>query len=118
MDGSIDPSARAQAAAWLALADAGDAQATWDAAAARFQAAVTPGRWAELLAAARGPRGPLTSRAEAVAERLDGLPAAPPGEYVVLQYHSVYDARQAVVETVTLQRQPTRAWHVVGYFIR
>lgn len=69
------------------------------------------------LRAARGPLGPLTARALAVEQRLDGLPGAPPGEYVVRQYHSVYGGKKAVVETLTLRRE-AGAWRVAGYFVR
>ena len=118
MTTAVDDSAREQAAAWLALADTGDARGTWDAAGRTFQSSITLDAWGGKLQAARAPLGPLTSRVEAVAQQLDGLPGAPPGEYVVMQYHSVYDARAAVVETLTLQREPDGIWRVVGYFIR
>lgn len=108
----------APAAAWLAQVDAGDARASWEAAGAAFRDAVTPEVWGERLRDARGPLGALTSRTLAVEQRLDGLPAAPAGEYVVRQYHSVYGAVKAVVETLTLLRENDGVWRVVGYFIR
>jgi len=103
---------------WLAHADAGDANASWQSAGAVFRAATTADGWGERLRAARGPLGALTSRALAVEQQLDGLPGAPPGEYVVRQYHSVYGGVKAVVETLTLHRETDGAWRVVGYFIR
>lgn len=106
------------AANWLSLVDASDASASWDAAGASFRAAVTPKQWAEQLEAARKPLGPLTKRALAVEQAMNGLPGEPPGEYVIQQYHAVYDARQAVTETVTLLREADGEWRVVGYFIR
>ena len=117
MTNLVDPHARESAAAWLALVDAGDAQRSWHDAGAVFRTAITPEGWGDQLRAARGPLGPLTSRALAVEQQLNGLPGAPAGEYVVQQYHSVYDARKAVVETLTLQ-QDDGAWRMVGYFIR
>ena len=114
---SVDPRAAEQAAAWLALADAGDGPGSWAAAGAAFRSAVTPDAWDDQLRAARAPLGPLTSRVLAVAQQLNGLPGAPPGEYVVQQYQSVYGAAKAVVETLTL-RHEAGDWRVVGYFIR
>lgn len=110
--------ARAQADGWLKLADALDARGSWEAAGASFRAAVAPEEWAEQLMAARKPLGPLTSRILAVEQTLNGLPGEPPGEYIVQQYHAVYDGRQAVTETVTLLREGDGEWRVVGYFIR
>jgi hypothetical protein len=110
--------AQARAAAWLDLVDRGDGRASWEAAGATFRSAARPDAWADQLGAARGPLGPLTSRSLAVEQALNGLPGAPPGEYVVQQYHAVYDARKAVTETVTLVREADGQWRVVGYFIR
>jgi Protein of unknown function (DUF4019) len=109
---------RDHAAAWLDLVDRGDGRGSWEDAGATFKSAVTPSSWADQLRAARGPLGPLTSRTLAVEQSFNGLPGAPPGEYVVQQYHAVYDDRKAVVETVTLMREPDGRWRVVGYFIR
>ena len=108
----------AAADTWLALADASDGLATWQAAGAQFQQAVSAGAWSEKLRSARGPLGPLSGRRLAVANSFDGLPGAPPGRYAILQYHAVYDGRQAVVEQLTLEQTAGGAWQVVGYFIR
>ena len=105
------------AAAWLARVDAGDARGSWELAGGVFQAATSPEHWGDKLRGARGPLGPLTSRALAVEQHLNGIPGAPPGEYVVRQYHSVYGGAKAVVETLTLRREAS-GWRVVGYFIR
>ena len=114
----VDPQVDARAAEWFALVDAGDGPGSWRAAGAAFQAASTPEAWGDKLRGVRGPLGPVTSRALAVAQAFDGLPGAPPGGYAVLQYHAVYDGRRAVVETLTLHDGPDGAWRVVGYLIR
>jgi hypothetical protein len=108
----------AQASAWLELVDRGDAQGSWEAAGSTFRSAASPAAWGDKLGLARGPLGPLTSRVLAVEQALNGLPGAPAGEYVVRQYHSIYDGRQAVTETLTLVREPDAQWRVVGYYIR
>ena len=51
-------------------------------------------------------------------QRLAELPAVPPGDYAVLQLHTVFGGVRAAVETVTLEREPERGWRVVGSFIR
>lgn len=114
---SPDQSLDAAAASWLALADAGDAHASWDATGPAFRDAIPPDVWGAKLREARGPLGALTSRTLAVEQRLDGIPGAQPGEYDVRQYHSVYGGVRAVVETLTLRREDD-GWRVVGYFIR
>ena len=104
--------------AWLAAADAGDGAATWRTAGATFRDGVEQAQWTAQLGAARGSVGPLTGRRLALATEARDLPGAPPGRYVVLQYHAVYGGRQAVVETLTLVEEADGAWRVVGYFIR
>ncbi|MFC5514095.1 DUF4019 domain-containing protein [Massilia jejuensis] len=46
------------------------------------------------------------------------LPGAPPGEYVIIVYDSVFSNMPTVVETVTQMREVDGAWKVSGYFIR
>jgi hypothetical protein len=109
---------RDRAADWLSLVDRGDGRGSWEAAGATFRAAVTPDGWTNQMGAARGPLGPLSSRTLAVEQFMNGLPGAPPGEYAVHQYHSVFDRLHAVTETLTLVREQDGTWRVVGYFIR
>ena len=117
MTGPTDPEVEAQSAAWLARVDAGDARGSWELASEGFRTAISPDAWGEKLRAAQAPLGPLTSRALAVEQHLDGLPGAPPGEYVVRQYHSVFGGTRAAVETLTLRREPG-GWRVAGDFVR
>jgi hypothetical protein len=46
------------------------------------------------------------------------LPGAPDGEYVVIQYESSFEHKQAAVETVTPMLDKDGTWRVSGYFIR
>ena len=108
----------ADAEAWLALADAHDGATTWQTAGVQFQNSISASEWAEKLTSARRSLGPLSGRRLAVAQSLDGLPGAPPGRYALLQYHAVYDGRQAVTEQLTLEETAENKWQVVGYFIR
>jgi len=113
-----DLNVESQSSAWFALVDAGRGDASWSAAGALFREALDPARWDEQLRAAREPLGPVTSRVIAVDQKLDAIPGAPEAEYVVRQYHSVYDRTHAVTETLTLQHEADGGWRVVGYFIR
>ena len=102
--------------AWLAAADAVDGDTTWRTAAPEFQQAITVQQWSAQLAAAHTSAGAFAGRRLAVAQESDTLPGAPPGPYVVLQYHAIYGG-QAAVERLTLQRQGDGTWRVAGYFI-
>ncbi len=115
---AFDPKAEAAAREWLALADAGDASATWNSAAVLFQRAVPADQSARSLAAAREPLGAVVSRTLREAKPMTELPGAPDGEYVVFQFDTQFERKRAAVETVTPMRDPDGSWRVSGYFIR
>lgn len=110
--------AKAAAQLWLASADAGLYDKTWEQAAAPFQQAVTKADWDVAVKAARAPLGSLKSRSVSSAILTDNLPGAPKGEYVVIQYASDFTNRQKVVETVTPMRAPDGTWKVSGYYVK
>jgi hypothetical protein len=115
------PEAVAQRAAesWLALVDSARYSASWTEAAAAFRAAVTQGAWDSTMVRVRGPLGATRSRELLGAQYSTSLPNAPPGEYVILQFRTVFAGREApAVETVVPMKDPDGTWRVSGYFIR
>jgi hypothetical protein len=44
-------------------------------------------------------------------------PNAPPGEYVVVQYHTAVGGGRTVVETIAMQREGSQ-WREAGYYVR
>lgn len=114
----LDPAAERAALDWLTLADAGDAPRSWAAAATLFRRAVSEERWADSLAAARGPLGRVVSRRLTAAKSATQLPGAPDGEYVVFQFDTVFEHKRASVETVTPMRDADGHWRVSGYYVR
>jgi hypothetical protein len=68
--------------------------------------------------AAREPLGTPLSRKLRSATYSRGMPGAPPGEYVVIQFHTQFDKRPLSTETVTPMRVGDGPWKVSGYFIR
>jgi hypothetical protein len=113
-----DPEAERVARDWLALADAGDAEATWAAAASLFREAVPEDQWARALTAARGPLGPVQTRTLHAAHPATELPGAPDGEYVVFEFHTQFERKRAAVETVSPMRDEDGQWRVSGYYVR
>ena len=114
----LDSAAERAARDWLSLVDAGDAHGSWETAATLFRRAVPEERWTESLEAARGPLGSVESRRLTGAEQATELPGAPDGEYVVLQFETVFERKRAAVETVTPMRDADGEWRVSGYFVR
>jgi hypothetical protein len=113
-----EDAAQAAAAPWLALVDAADYGASWDAAAKVFKSAVTKDQWKQAAGAARGPLGNLVSRKVQSREYKTQLPGAPDGQYVIIQYESVFENKASAVETVVPMVDPDGKWRVSGYFIR
>jgi hypothetical protein len=115
------PEADAQRAAeaWLALVDSTHYAESWTQAAAAFRAAVTQGTWDSTMTSVRAPLGAARSRELLGAQYSTSLPNAPPGEYVLLQFRTVFAGRETpAIETVVPMKDPDGAWRVSGYFIR
>jgi hypothetical protein len=110
--------AMAAAEAWLQLVDGGLYGQSWEEAAAAFKDKVVKLQWETGLQDQRNLSGRLASRKLASATYTRALPGAPPGEYVVVQYHSRFDNRPLATEIVTPMRQADGTWRVAGYFIR
>jgi len=110
--------AQEAAGAWLALVDAGKYGESWEAAASFFRAAVTKPGWESAVRSARSPFGALKSRKLRSATFKTSLPGAPDGEYVVIQYDTRFEKKEAAVETVTPMREKDGSWKVSGYFVR
>lgn len=110
--------AMSAATAWLAIVDAARYGESWEQSAALFREQVSRLQWEKTLQEARGALGALGSRKLASATYTLAPPNAPPGEYVIIQYHSGFDNRPLTTEIVTPMREKDGTWRVSGYFIR
>ncbi len=110
--------AKQAATTWLSLLDRSDYAGTWQSAAEIFKGAISVSAWESAAAAARKPLGQQQSREIKSVTYTRSLPGAPPGEYVVIVYSSVFESQPAATETVTPMRDKDGAWRVSGYFVR
>lgn len=110
--------AKAAAASWLVLLDAGQYPATWTQSASPFRAAVSQENWLSAANQVRTPLGPVITRTLASAQFSRTLPGVPDGEYVVIQYNTTFQNKASAVETITPMRDKNGSWKVSGYFIR
>ena len=110
--------AQQSADAWLALVDSGKYANSWDEAAQLFKQAVSKAQWQSALQSTRDLLGKLLSRKVKSATYAKTLPGAPDGEYVVIQYDSSFEHKQAAVETVTPTLDKDGKWRVSGYYIK
>lgn len=110
--------AQQSAEPWLALIDNAKYAESWDQAAQSFKAAVTRDQWPSMLGSTRTPLGKVLSRKLKSATYTKTLPGAPDGEYVVIQYDTSFEHKQAAVETVVPMLDKDGKWRVSGYFIK
>lgn len=103
---------------WLALVDTGEYSDSWDEASELFRGAVTKEVWRQSLSGVRRPLGDMTNRSLQSAQYTTSLPGAPDGEYVVIQFATSFENKEAAIETVTPMRDEDGQWRVSGYFIK
>jgi hypothetical protein len=102
---------------WLALADRGDANASWNAAGKQFQNAITVERWAEGFKTVRLPLGGIVGRTMLSTEFTKTFAGAPDGDYAIVVFRTNFANKTDGGETVTLQRESDGNWRVIGYSI-
>jgi cbb3-type cytochrome oxidase subunit 3 len=103
---------------WLKLVDSGNYAQSWDDTGTVLKANVGRDQWQEVLLRNRAPLGALISRKLRSAEYTTTLPGAPDGQYVVLQYESSFEHKNAVIETVTPMLDKDAKWRVSLYIIK
>jgi hypothetical protein len=103
---------------WLALADAGKFEATWEEAASSFQKAQTKADWAKGLGGARPTMGKLVTRTFLNSEVRTNLPNLPAGKYITVRFNSVFEKHKDGAESVTLVKDGTRGFRMMSYFLK
>lgn len=108
-----DEAVVAAARDWLALSDAGDWQASFDAAGKTFRDVNTVPGWTRAAKQARAPLGVLVSRELLTVRYLN----APPRGYQEVAFAARYaNGNEEVTETLTLQEEGG-VWKVVGIML-
>ncbi|MGD9007711.1 MAG: DUF4019 domain-containing protein [Desulfobacteraceae bacterium] len=117
-DAKAEQTAISVAGAWLNLVDQGRYNDSWQQAASIFQATVNKKQWATSLQAIRQSLGKVISRKLNKKHYTHTLPGAADGEYVVLEFYTVFEKKKNAVETVTPMLDSDGQWKVSGYYIR
>jgi hypothetical protein len=102
---------------WLALVDKGNYSKSWDQAAEIFKTMVIKKEWQTKLNTYRMPLGKVLERKVKSKQYTKTLPDAPEGEYVVIQYETLFTNKQTVTETITSMLGKDGKWKVAGYYI-
>ena len=111
-------SAAEQAAVdWLALVDTTQYGVAWNEAVRFFRNKISAPDWLKAVTEARSALGGVINRNSISATYATSLPDAPPGEYVVLQFHTTFENNAKAIETVTSMLDEGQ-WRVAGYYVR
>lgn len=114
---SEEQAAAASADHFLQLIDSGQYQESWRQTAAIFKSQVAQQQWTEQLQSLRPLLGVAERRTIRSVQRATSLPGAPDGDYVVLQFDTLFEKKKGAIETVTLSHNG-KEWLVAGYFVR
>jgi hypothetical protein len=104
--------------AWLELIDNSQYTKSWETAAEFFKNALSKEQWDQSLHAIRKPLGGVIKRNVKSKQYMTSLPGAPDGEYVVIQYKTVFENKKISIETVTPMKDKDGKWRVSGYYIK
>jgi hypothetical protein len=110
--------AQTTAKTWLALVDAGKYGESYDQAASFFRQSITKDQWKQAVGAVRGPIGPVVSRKLKSSTFTRNIPAAPAGQYVIIQFEAKFKNKAGAIETITPMLDTDKKWRVSGYFIK
>jgi hypothetical protein len=113
-----EKAAEQAAQAWLALTDAGQCAAAWQASASLFRNAISSDAWCQASMAARTPLGAMRTRKVKSATFMTTAPGAPDGKYVVIVFDTTFEKKATAQETVTPMLDADGTWRVSGYYIR
>lgn len=113
---SDEDAARNSVDAWLALLDAGDYPAAYDATGSFFQEGVTAEEFRNKMEERQTILGALESRTLSSTQRLSTVPDAPPGDYFIFEFDGVYELRPNARERVTAVSE-SDGWPVVGIYL-
>ena len=103
---------------WLALIDGGRYDQGWNAAAKLLKRAASKEELVRALTSVRTPLGGVVARKLKSKHYATSLPGVPDGNYVVIQYDTVFANKRSSVETITPMLEPDGIWRVSGYYIR
>ena len=106
------------AESWLKLVDNGEYAESWDDSALLFQKSISKEDWVKTIKGVRPPLGKAESRKLESATYMTELPGAPDGEYVVIQFFTVFSNKANAIETITPMKDPDGKWKVSGYYIK
>jgi hypothetical protein len=92
---------------------------SWDVSSDLLKQSVSRVEWTSTMVKTRDPLGDVASRTLKSSVPQTNPQGAPPGEYLLVTYQTVFSSQGApYTETLPLIKSPDGRWRAVGYFIR
>ena len=107
-----------QAKNWLSIIDTEQYENSWENGAIFLKNEVTKEQWVSSMNKYRKPHGKMIKRELKNNQYMTNIPDAPAGEYVVIQFNTVFENKKEAIETVTPMLDSDGKWRVAGYFIK
>lgn len=117
-DSAAEEAALKASQAWLDLVDSGKYDASWEEASLYFKNSIKKEEWISTIKAVREPLGKLSKRTFKSKQAVESIPGAPDGDYIIIQYDSVFENKKAAVETVVPMLEEDGKWKISGYYVR
>ena len=106
------------AAPWLLVIDEDNYDLSWNGIAGYLKRSVDKEQFLSQLKTVRKIFGRLVGRVAKRTQFRTGMPSAPDGSYVVIQYETEFAEKKAAVETVIMVLDKDGQWRVSGYDVR
>ncbi len=104
---------------FLKLLDTKKYAESWDASSELLKRSVSRAEWTTQITKARDTLGDVALRKLKDAKPEKDPPGAPPGDYLLMTYETVFASQGAPrTETLPLVKSADGTWRAVGYFVR
>jgi hypothetical protein len=117
-DSAAEEAALKASQIWLDLVDSGKYDASWEEASLYFKNSIKKEEWISTIKAVREPLGKLSKRTFKSKQAVESMPGAPDGDYIIIQYDTVFENKKAAVETVVPMLEEDGKWKISGYYVR
>lgn len=117
-DSAAEEAALKASQAWLDLVDSGKYDASWEEASLYFKNSIKKEEWISTIKAVREPLGKLSKRTFKSKQAVESMPGAPDGDYIIIQYDTVFENKKSAVETVVPMLEKDGKWKISGYYVR
>jgi len=103
---------------WLKMVDDGRFAESWKDASEIFRYSLQPEQWITMISSSRNSLGRPVSRQFYRSLYTKKLPGVLDGEYMIVEFNTVFENKTGAMETVTSRLDKDGIWKISGYFIK